>query len=75
MMAYYAIVQTLLIGMAAFHKEHFGTAEAIQVIQSFTKTFEHSPTFPERALKILAEKARDELHHAGDSIARTEPRP
>ncbi|MGP0074077.1 MAG: flagellin lysine-N-methylase [Bryobacteraceae bacterium] len=56
MMAYYAIVQLLLIGMAAFHKEQFGTGEAIQVIQSFTKAFEHSPTFPERALKILAEK-------------------
>ncbi len=56
MLAYYAIVQTLLIGMAAFHREQFGTAEAIQVIQSFTKAFEHSTSFPERALKILAEK-------------------
>ena len=56
MMVYYAIVQTLLIGMAAYHKEQFGTVEAIQVIQSFTKAFEHSTSFPERALKILAEK-------------------
>lgn len=56
MMGYFGIIQTLLIGMAAFHKEQFGTGEAIQVIQSFTKAFEHSPTFPERALKILAEK-------------------
>ncbi len=54
--AYFGIVQTLLIGVAAFHKEHFGTAEAVEVIQSFTKTFEHSPTFPERALKKLADK-------------------
>jgi lysine-N-methylase len=56
MMAYFGIIQTLLIGMAAFHKEQFGTGEAIQVIQSFTKAFEHSPSFPERALKILADK-------------------
>ena len=28
----------------------------IQVIQSFTKAFEHSLTFPERTLKTLAEK-------------------
>jgi lysine-N-methylase len=56
MMAYYGIIQMLLVGMAAFHKEEFGTREAIQVIQSFTKAFEHSPSFPERALKILAEK-------------------
>ena len=56
MLAHYAIIQTLLIGMAAFHKAEFGTPEAILVIQSFTKAFEHSPSFPERALKILAEK-------------------
>jgi lysine-N-methylase len=56
MMAYFGITQTLLIGMAAFHKEQFGTAEAVHVIQSFTKAFEHSPTFGERALMILQEK-------------------
>jgi lysine-N-methylase len=56
MMVHYAIVQTLLIGVAAFHKAEFGTGEAIHVIQSFSKAFEHSPSFPERALKILAEK-------------------
>ncbi len=56
MMVHYGIIQTLLIGMAALHKEEFGTKEAIQVIQSYTKAFEHSPSFPERALKILAEK-------------------
>jgi len=57
MMVHYAIIQTLLIGMAAFHKEEFGTGHAILVIQSFTKAFEHSPSFPERALKILAGKS------------------
>ena len=46
----------LLIGMAAFHKEEFGPKEAILVIQSYTKAFEHSPSFPERSLKILAAK-------------------
>ena len=56
MMVHYAIVQTLLIGMAAFHKEKFGPKEAILVIQSYTKAFEHSPSFPERSLKILAAK-------------------
>ncbi len=56
LLAHYAIIQTLLVGMAAFHQAEFGTGEAILVIQSFTKAFEHSPSFPERALKILAEK-------------------
>lgn len=56
LLAHFGIVQTLLIGMAAFHKEQFSTAEAIETIQSFTKAFEHSPTFPERALEILQKK-------------------
>lgn len=56
LLAYFGIIQTLLIGVAAFHKEEFGTAEAIQVIQSFTKAFEHSPSFPERALEVLPKK-------------------
>ena len=56
MMVHYAIVQTLLIGMAAWHKDEFSTAHAIHVIQSFSKAFEHSPSFPERALKILGDK-------------------
>jgi lysine-N-methylase len=56
MMVYFAIVQTLLIGMAAYHKEELSTGHVIQVIQSFTKAFEHSLSFPGRALKILAAK-------------------
>lgn len=56
MLVHYAIIQTLLIGMAAFHKSEFGTDHVILVIQSFTKAFEHSLSYPERALGILAEK-------------------
>ena len=56
MMVHYAILQMLLIGMAAFHKERFGMDEVIQVVQSYTKAFEHSISFPERALKVLAAK-------------------
>jgi lysine-N-methylase len=54
--AHYAIIQTLLVGMAAWHKTEFGTGHAIHLIQSFAKAFEHSPSFPERALKILEKK-------------------
>jgi lysine-N-methylase len=56
MMVHYAIIQTVLIGMAGVHKAEFGPSHAIQVIQSFTKAFEHSLTFPVRTLEILAEK-------------------
>ncbi|HEX5229913.1 MAG TPA: flagellin lysine-N-methylase [Bryobacteraceae bacterium] len=56
MAAYFGITQTLLIGMAAFYKEQFGTAQAIEVIQSFTKAFEHSPSFAARSLEMLRKK-------------------
>lgn len=56
LLAHFGIVQTLLIGMAASYKEQFSTAEAIETIQAFTKAFEHSPSFPERALETLQKK-------------------
>ena len=52
----YGIIQTVLIGMAGFHGPDLAPRHAVQVIQSVTKSFEHSHTFTERALKILAEK-------------------
>jgi lysine-N-methylase len=56
MMVHYAIIQTVLIGLAGFHKAEFGPSHVIKVIQSFTKGFEHSLSFPERTLQILAEQ-------------------
>jgi lysine-N-methylase len=56
MIANYAITRTLLIGMAGFHKSAFDAGHVIKLIQSATKTFEHSAAFPARAIEILAEK-------------------
>jgi lysine-N-methylase len=56
MLVHYAIVQTVLTGLAGLHKTAFGVGHVIQVIQSFTKAFEHSLAFPKRALQILADK-------------------
>jgi lysine-N-methylase len=55
LMVHYAVIQTVMIGLAGFHKADFDTAHAIQVIQSSTKTFGHSLTFSEQAKKILRE--------------------
>jgi lysine-N-methylase len=55
LMIHYGIIQTMLVGMAGFHQAAFGTGHVIQLIQSFSKTFEHSLPFPKRALEILAE--------------------
>lgn len=56
MLVYYAIIQTVLIGLAGFHQAGFGPSHAIRVIQSVTKVFEHNVSYPGRALKILQEK-------------------
>jgi lysine-N-methylase len=56
MMVHYAIVQTLLIGLAGFHQADFATAHVIKVIQSCTKAFGHSLSFPARSLRILADR-------------------
>ena len=56
MLVYYGVIRTVSIGQAAFHRAEFGPTHAIRAIQSVTKAFEHNLSFPERALKILAEK-------------------
>ena len=55
MMVHHGIIQTMLIGLAGFHQAEFGVGHVIQLIQSFSKTFEHSLSFPDRALQVLAE--------------------
>ncbi len=52
--AYYAIVQTLMIGAAGVHGAKFDASHVVKVIQSSTRTFEHSLAFPSSALRILA---------------------
>lgn len=54
-----ALVQTLLIGMAACHREAFDGGHVVKLIQSFAKTFEHS----DRSLEQMGEFIRE--HHLG----------
>jgi lysine-N-methylase len=54
MFAYFAIVQTVSIGMAAFHRESFDVAHVLKIIQSTAKAFEHSLAFPPAALQVIA---------------------
>jgi lysine-N-methylase len=55
LIAHYAVIQTVLIGLAGFRKTDFNTSHAIQAIQSSTKTFGHSLAFPAHSLKIFHE--------------------
>jgi hypothetical protein len=52
----YAIVRTLLVGVAGARKEAFGAADVVACIQTFNRTFAHSLTFPSRILDLLAAK-------------------
>jgi lysine-N-methylase len=54
MAANYAIARTLLIGMAGFHKSAFSAEHVVKLVQSCTKTFEHSEAYPGQAIEILA---------------------
>jgi lysine-N-methylase len=56
MLTHYAVIQTLLIGLSAFYKTEFSAAHAIQAIQSFAKTFEHSIHFPAQTFRKLQEQ-------------------
>jgi lysine-N-methylase len=53
MAVYYAIIKTVLVGMAGFHQKEFSSARVIKLVQSCAKTFEHSVAFPARAFEIL----------------------
>jgi lysine-N-methylase len=55
----FVVIETLLAGLAAFHGARFGVPEALKLIQSATKTFEHSLSYPGKALDLLIEKGID----------------
>jgi lysine-N-methylase len=59
--AHFAIVKGLLIGMAAFHQSALDTGHVVKLIQSCSKTFEHSVTYPASALDILTSSSLNTL--------------
>jgi lysine-N-methylase len=61
MATYYSVIKTVGIGMAAFRKSAFGLDEIVKVIQCSTKTFQHSISFPKRAVDFLRAKG---MNHA-----------
>lgn len=56
LIAYFAIIKTVLIGMAAFHTTAFGAGHVVKLIQSFSRAFEHSLKYPNQVNEILASK-------------------
>ena len=62
--AHYATMRTLLIGIAAFHRAAFGTDQVIKLVQAYSKAFQHSTAYSEKALQILAAHGIKRVHEA-----------
>jgi lysine-N-methylase len=56
---HYAIIRTMLIGMAALHKDTLNTLHAVKVVQSYSKAFLHSTSFEESAIEYLEKTVGD----------------
>jgi lysine-N-methylase len=56
MLVYFGVVQTVLTGMAGFHRAKLDPTHPIRLIQAVSKAFEHNLSFAEKALQILAER-------------------
>ena len=56
MTVHYAVIQTVLVGMARFHQAAFGPDHVVKVVQAAGRAFGHSLSFPPQALQFLAEK-------------------
>ena len=62
---HYAIIRTLLIGMAAFYKENLNVDAVVTLVQSYSKAFLHSSSFEAAAIEHLTKNFGD----AGCKIA------
>ena len=56
---HYALIRTLLIGMAALHAHDLNVDHALKLIQSCTKVFQHSNSFSAVILQFLKQNALD----------------
>ena len=74
----FVVIESLLAGLAAFHGKHFGLPHALTLIQSATKTFEHSLSYPAKVLELLAQKGHARLRlngHADSRLTAISPHP
>jgi lysine-N-methylase len=53
LVTHYAIVRTVMIGMAALHQAEFSVDHAVKLVQSYAKAFMHSGRFETTVLDVL----------------------
>jgi lysine-N-methylase len=56
-----ALLQTVLVGMAAHHREAFDTTHVVKLVQSLAKTVEHSKPFLRQISTYVAERNLNNL--------------
>jgi lysine-N-methylase len=56
LLAQYALIKGLSIGIAGLHKDAFGTEQVVKVIQSISKISEHSPAYLQSVLQLVEER-------------------
>ena len=56
LVTHYAMIRTLLIGMSGLFGEALGVDHLVRLIQSYTKTFQHSDAFALKAIQLLRDK-------------------
>ncbi len=59
---HYALMRTVLIGMAALHKDEFGIDHAIKLVQSHSKAFLHDSSFEALAIDLLGKDVQHNNH-------------
>ena len=59
LIAQFALMKGLLIGVAGFHREGFSTSHVVHTMQAASKHFEHHTEFLTRAHDLLVEKRMD----------------
>ena len=59
LVAQFALMKGLLIGVAGFHREAFSFEHVLHTVQAATKHFEHHPEFLDRSYQLLVESRLD----------------
>ena len=58
---HYSMIKMLLIGIAGYHKENFGTKQVIKLIQSFAKGIEHSGEYLKHLQELFKKNGMNNL--------------
>jgi len=65
---HYAIIRTMLIGMAALHKDNLSTQHAVKLVQSYSKAFLHSSSFETAAIEYLEKSVGDPARKVAELV-------